>query len=136
MYTHCPTPDYRPGWLSGKEEEGEGKVVLLLILGFLFVWKQCNNQPVGTRRQTNHLHTWVKMRKRRFAFAFFSLCFDAATIAAGKEVDTATSGEIEWRCTPSRMRGPAKRARRSSLATEHWAAKGEGQVELSLLFIF
>ena len=32
----------------------------------------------------------------KFSFAFFSLCFGAATIAAGKEVETATSGEMEW----------------------------------------
>ena len=32
--------------------------------------------------------------KERFTFAFFSLCSDAAAIAAGREVEASTSGEM------------------------------------------
>ena len=35
-------------------------------------------------------------KKKKFNFAFFSLCFNAATIAAGKEVEKAAAGEPEW----------------------------------------
>ena len=46
-------------------------------------------------------------KKEKFNFAFFSSCFDTATIAAGKEVEKAAGGEPER--MPPRRRTPLTR---------------------------
>ena len=46
-------------------------------------------------------------KKEKFNFAFFSSCFDTATIAAEEEVEKAAAGEPER--TPSRRRTPLTR---------------------------
>ena len=85
--------------------------------------QQSTRGGAATNKQSTHLGK-DEEEKEKFAFAFFSSRFDAATIAARKEVNATTSGEMEWKCTPPRMRAPTRRAYRSGLGAEEWAANG------------
>ena len=61
------------------------------------VGSNCSNATIspwgrGNKKSTRYDN---EEEKKKSTFAFFSLCSDTAAIAAGREVEVPTSGEME-----------------------------------------
>ena len=55
--------------------------------------QQSTRGNISKNKQSTHLGKEEEEKEtKKFSFAFFSLRFDAATIAAGKEVEKAVAG--------------------------------------------